>query len=279
MDRGMNRPTGVSAEAVPDFADRHGAALVLGASGGIGLAISAMLWSRGCSLAMTYRSTVLDPARLAALSGGQPTGSPDRDRPPVRAYQLDLTDAAKCADVVAAVARDFGGIHTLIYAAGPRVPLTHLSQVTPARLKSQLLDDSVAFFNAVSPALPHLRAVQGAIVAVTTVATARYPVRDGLSSVPKAAVEALVRGLAVEEGRFGVRANCVAPGMLSDGMSARLMKTGELDERTLGVALSHTPLRRFGTAADVAEAACFLASERARSITGQKLNIDGGYSA
>lgn len=275
----MNMRTGVSPEAGPDFADRHGAALVLGASGGIGLAISAMLWSRGCSLAMTYRSTVVGPDRLAALSGGQPTGSPGEGRPPVLAYQLDLTDAVKCADVVAAVARDLGGIHTLIYAAGPRVPLTHLSQVAPASLKSQLLDDAVAFFNAVSPALPHLRAAQGAIVAVTTVATARHPVRDGLSSVPKAAVEAIVRGLAVEEGRYGVRANCVAPGMLSDGMSVRLMEAGELDQRTLDVALSHTPLRRFGTAADVAEAACFLASERARSITGQKLNIDGGYSA
>ena len=77
-----------------------------------------------------------------------------------------------------------------------------------------------AFFNVVRPALAHLRAAEGSIVAVTTAATSRFPVRDGLSSAPKAAVEALVRALAVEEGRYGVRANCVGPGMLTDGMAA-----------------------------------------------------------
>src|SRR5262249_42750221 len=104
---------------------------------------------------------------------------------PVRAYQLDLGDAVACAQVVDAAARDFGGLHTLIYAAGPHVPMVHLSKVSPAQYRSQLLDDAVAFFNALQPALRHLRASHGSIVAVTTAATRRYPVRDGLSAVPK----------------------------------------------------------------------------------------------
>ena len=120
---------------------------------------------------------------------------------------------------------------------------------------------------------------EGSIVAVTTAATARFPVRDGLSSAPKAAVEALVRALAVEEGRYGVRANCVGPGMLTDGMAQRLIESGELDDRALEVTRGNIPLRRFGIAHDIAEAVCFLASSRAGFISGQKLDVDGGCGA
>ena len=79
-------------------------------------------------------------------------------------------------------------------------------------MAAQLAADAAGFFNVAHPALPHLRTAEGCIVAVTTAATSRFPVRDGLSSAPKAAVEALVRALAAEEGRFGVRVNCVGPG-------------------------------------------------------------------
>ena len=88
-----------------------------------------------------------------------------------------------------------------------------------------------------------------------------------------------VRAIAAEEGRFGVRANCVGPGMLTEGMAARLIGSGDLDEHALDVARRNIPLRRFGAAADVAEAVCFLASDRARFISGQKLDVDGGYGA
>jgi NAD(P)-dependent dehydrogenase (short-subunit alcohol dehydrogenase family) len=194
------------------------------------------------------------------------------------AHQLDVTDAAACAGVVSDVVGTYGGLHTLVHAAGPHVPMKHLSSVSPAELSSQLAEDAAGFFNVVHPALPHLRSAEGSVVAVTTAATARFPVRDGLSSAPKGAVEALVRGLAAEEGRYGVRANVVGPGMLTDGMAARLISSGDLSEDALAITRRNIPLRRFGTATDIAEAVCFLASDRAGFISGQKLDVDGGWS-
>jgi NAD(P)-dependent dehydrogenase (short-subunit alcohol dehydrogenase family) len=248
---------------VGDFDGRDGAAVVLGANGGLGSAIARELIGRGSTVALTYRT---DPAALGELVGDN-----------VHAYRLDLADADACRTVIDQVAADQRGIHTLVYAAGPHVPMIHLSRVPPDAMRSQLDSDAAAFFNAVHPALPHLRASRGSIVAVTTAATSRFPIRDGLSSAPKAAVEALVRALAAEEGRYGVRANCVGPGMLTDGMAERLIRSGDLDERALDVTRSNIPLRRFGTAQDIAEAVCFLASDRAGFISGQKLDVDGGY--
>lgn len=242
-----------------------GAALVIGASGGIGTEIARLLAARGSRVALTYRTRPTD--ELAAELGGD-----------TRSWALDLTDAASCAAVIDAVAAAYGGLHTLCYAAGPHVPMVHLSKVPAAQFADQLTQDALGFFHVVSPALPHLRAARGSIVAVTTSATDRFAVRDGLSAVPKGAVEALARGIAAEEGRFGVRANIVGPGMLTDGMAVRLMASGDLDDAALAVATRNIPLRRFGRATDIAEAVCFLAGDGAAYITGQKLNVDGGFT-
>ena len=250
-----------------DFSSRSGAALVVGATGGIGAAIARRLAGAGSALALTYHRNA---AAAADLVRALPAGTRD--------WRLDLTDAVACKDVVDAAARAFGGLHTVVHAAGPHVPMVHLSRLAPERFEKQVAQDTVAFFNLLAAALPRLRDTRGSLVVVTTAATRRHPPRDGLSTAPKAAVEALVRGVAVEEGRYGVRANCVGPGMTTDGNAVRLMADGDLDEAALDAARAAIPLRRFGTADDVAAGVCFLASDAAGYVTGQKLDVDGGYT-
>jgi len=252
------------------FDGLSGGALVTGGTGGIGRAIVEQLVREGSAVTFTFRSSAA--AAVEMVTTLQAEGHS------IAAIELDLADADHCARVVEVAANNFGGLHTVVHASGPHVPQVHLSKVSPAEFSRQVEREVSDTFNLLQPALSHLRASNGSIVAVTTAATARYPVRDGLSAAPKAAIEQLILGLAAEEGRFGVRANCVGPGMLTDGMAERLMASGDLDEQALAVTKANIPLRRFGRATDIAEAVCFLASQKANFITGQLLRVDGGYS-
>ncbi|GAA1226359.1 SDR family oxidoreductase [Prauserella halophila] len=247
-------------------ADAAGAALVTGASGGLGRAVCRRLAATGSRLAVLHHTR--RPDDLLAELG---------DRV-VHTAAVDLADPDATHAALAAALESCGDVRTAVHTAGPHVPMVHLSRVTSQQLARQLDQDVDAFFNLMQALLPSLRRTRGSMTAVTTAATRRHPVRDGLSTAPKAAVEALARGFAAEEGRFGVRVNCVGPGMLTAGMAQRLIGSGDLDTRALDAARAAIPLRTFGTADDIAAAVAFLASDEAGFITGQKLDVDGGYS-
>jgi 3-oxoacyl-[acyl-carrier protein] reductase len=245
-------------------------AIVTGGTGAIGFAVCRLLADSGYRVAFTYRSD--EEARNEVLDYLNRAGSSSLGR------AVDLTDAAATLAFVSEVTGQIGSVGTLVHAAGPLVPQRFVSQIEDVQFAYHLRNETLAFFNVVRACLPDLRQSQGSVTAVTTVATRRFPRRDALSSAPKAGIEALVRALASEEGRYGVRANCVGPGLLGDGMAGELHANGDFGAVAQEQALRSIPLGRFGSARDVAELVCFLASDAAAYISGQMIDVDGGYS-
>lgn len=253
-----------------DFSTRDGAALISGGSGGVGAATARRLADLGSRVIVTYyRNPSAAEALVAEIEAlGRPA----------RALPVDLRDSAAVEAMVGEAAGLFDGIHTVVAAHGPFIHMKHVSRVSAEMFRDTMESDVFATFNLLTAALPHLRQSQGSIVAVSTPALRRTTKKDLLSAAPKAVAEALVRQIAAEEGRFGVRANSVAIGMITSGMHDALIDAGDFDQAYLDKAILNAPLRRFGTAEDVADAIAFFASGRARQLTGQVLSVDAGYS-
>lgn len=250
----------------PVFA--QGIAIVAGGSGGIGTQICLSLARAGSDVLLTYHSHEAEAAALVAQI--QAMGRI------AHAVRLDLTDSEAVVAALAEARQRFGRLHSLVYAAGPAVHMKFIAELSAQQWSQVINTDVCGCFNFVRAGLGHFREDGGgAYVAVITSAVERVPVRDICSAAPKAAIEMLIRGVAKEEGRFGIRANCVGPGWVDAGLGKEVLSNELIPEQVERIRKA-IPLQRIGQPQDIAEAVTFLLSSKASYISGQSLAVDGG---
>lgn len=244
-------------------------AFVVGATGGLGRTACLAL-ARDCDgVAIGYRSS---RAKADAVAAEFPTTC---EGLPVR---CDLADAASINASIEEAQTHFGTIGTLVFASGVAIGQPFVSKISEDQWREVIETELIGLTRVVSATLPLFRGQSGGnFVIVVSVANYAYPPGDALSSVPKAGMEALGRAIAKEEGRFGIRANMVAPGIIDAGLGTNFLQTLYTPE-IWEAQRKRIALQRFGTGEDIGEAIAFLASDRARYITGQTLIVDGGFS-
>ena len=247
-----------------------GATLVIGGSGGIGSSICREFARAGSDVAITYfsRQAAADETAEEVLDAGRDAS----------VHRLDTGDAAAIALLIDAVAQRHGRIHTIVFSAAAVTEQVYVSAITSAQWQRALTEEVSGFFHTVQAALPRFRTWGGgSFVHIGSAGDMIWPARDGLSVIPKAANEAVVRGVAREEGRYNIRANSVLVGVIDAGMHLELQRRGVFDAQWAQNTINMVPLKRMGRAEDVAHAAVYLASDRAAYVTGQQIAVAGGF--
>ncbi|MGB5760740.1 MAG: SDR family oxidoreductase, partial [Acidimicrobiales bacterium] len=185
----------------------------------------------------------------------------------------DVTSDDDCASIVAAAMDAFGGVDILDnnVGIGSRGSVLDLEPGDWERVMNVNVASMFLMSKHAIPAM--IDRGGGAIVNVSSISALRP---RGLTaySTSKGAVIALTRAMAVDHGRDGIRVNCVAPGPVYTPMVAGPGMSDELRERRRNA----SPLKMEGSGWDVGNAVVFLASARARYITGQTLAVDGGVT-
>jgi 3-oxoacyl-[acyl-carrier protein] reductase len=240
-------------------------AIVTGSARGIGRAIALKLAEAGANIVVNDIAAAADSlegvaAEIRALN---------RQALVVTA---DVSSSEDVARLIETAAGHFGRIDILVNNAGvTRDQL--LMRMTDEDWDTVLNIDLKSAFLCTRSVLRHMvRQRWGRIISIASVVGITGNAGQANYASAKAGVIGLTKSIAKEVGSRGITANAIAPGFIETKM------TEQLDEKQRQVLLQHIPLGSIGTPRDVAEAVAFLASEEARYITGQVLNVDGGMA-
>ena len=198
----------------------------------------------------------------------------------------DVTDQAKTNAMMAEAIARLGSMDVLVNNVGWTIDRLFMDKPREERVKE--VDVNLwGAINCIHAVLPHMiERQQGSIVSISSDAGRMGEYREAVYSACKAGVIALSKSLARETGRYGLRLNMVCPGLVAPPQeevigSESMWRQGMeqlFTEETLERVKRAYPLRRMGTAQEVANAVVFLASDAASFITGQTLSVSGGYT-
>lgn len=238
------------------------AALVTGASRGIGRAIALELAAAGAGVMVAFhRQRAQAEAVVAAIRAAGGEAEP---------VQVDVRDPAACEGAVAATVRRFGRIDVLVNNAGTALEKL-LLDTTPAEWQDLLAVHLTGMYACTRAALPHMLARRyGRIITVSSIWGITGAAGEVAYSAVKAGQNGFTRALAQEVGPFGITVNAVAPGAIDTEMNS-FLQGDDLQEW-----LNKVPVGRLGTPQEVAALVRFLAGPGAGFITGQVISPNGG---
>jgi NAD(P)-dependent dehydrogenase (short-subunit alcohol dehydrogenase family) len=237
---------------------------VTGGGSGINLGIARNFAALGANLAICGRTREkLDAAagELRALGAK------------VCAETADVRDFAAVEAAMAKARTELGPIAVLVAGAAGNFPCA-AEQLSPNGFKSVVDIDLLGTFNASRAAFEQLKETKGSIIFVSAGQAFIPYAWQAHVGAAKAGVDNLMRNLAMEWGRFGIRVNSIAPGPIGGTEGMRRLGPEELHEQFKRV----IPLGRFGTVDDIGQLAAFLASPLASYITGTLIVADGGQN-
>lgn len=247
-------------------------AFVTGASGGIGRAIALELADSGASVALAARSDgIHETAELI--------DDPDR----TLAVETDVTDEASVAAAVEATVEEFGGLDCLVNNAGIAGPTAPVEEVAVEEWERTMDVNATGAFRCVKHAAEHLRASErGSVINIASISGKR-PLEDRTPyAASKMALIGLTRTLAFELGDDDVTVNAVCPGATRGDRIDRVIEAQaeqrgvSFEEAKESVFTGDTALGRLTEPDDVARTVAHLASEDARNVTAQDINVDAG---
>ncbi|GGV11596.1 3-oxoacyl-ACP reductase FabG [Streptomyces spectabilis] len=239
-------------------------AVVTGGSRGIGRAVVLRLAADGFDVAFCYLSSPERADEVAAEAR--------RAGARVLARKSDVSVPGQAEDLVAETEAELGPLGVVVANAGVVRDqlLARMAEDEWAAVVRTNLDGTYHICRAAARSL--MRHDHGAIVTVSSVAGVHGSIGQSNYAASKAGIIGFTKSTAKELGRFGVRANCVAPGMITTDMTEGLGAARRKEQ------LDRIPLRRPGTPDEVADLVSFLVSSRSAYITGQVLGIDGGFA-